>query len=68
MLIVILLCYVIIFINQYAWYGLTFKPELYYSTIRSLDCHVVYNVPFSCKANGDRNQFGAWLDSDVIVE
>ena len=29
---------------------------------------VVCNVPVSCKANGDRNQLGAWLDSDLIVE
>ena len=26
--------------------------------------HVVCNVPVSCKANRDRNQLGAWLDSD----
>ena len=29
---------------------------------------MVCNVPFSCKATGDRNQLGAWLDSDPIAE
>ena len=24
--------------------------------------------PVSCKAKGDKNQLGAWLDSDLIVE
>ena len=28
----------------------------------------VCNVPVCCKANGDRNQLGAWLDSDPNVE
>ena len=37
---------------------------LYYTAIRSLSRHVVYNAPFSCKANGDRNQLWAWLNSD----
>ena len=36
----------------------------YYTAIRSLNCHVVCDVPVSCKANGDRNQLWAWLDSD----
>ena len=30
--------------------------------------HVVCNAPVSCKAYGDGTQFGAWLDSDLIVE
>ena len=34
----------------------------YYSSIQSLYRHVVCNVWVSCKANGDRNQFGAWVD------
>ena len=38
---------------------------LYNLIIRSLYLH---NVPVSCKANRDRNQLGAWLDSDLIVE
>ena len=29
---------------------------------------MVWSVPVSCKANGDRNQSGAWLDSDLIVK
>ena len=36
----------------------------YYIAIRSLYRHVVCNVSVSCKANGDRNQLWAWLDSD----
>ena len=28
---------------------------------------MVCNVPISSKANGDRNQLGAWLDSDLII-
>ena len=34
------------------------------TAIRSLYRHVVCDVPVSCKANGDRNQLWAWLDSD----
>ena len=30
----------------------------YYSTIRPLYRHVIYTVPVSCKANGDRSHFG----------
>ena len=29
---------------------------------------MVCNVPVSAKANGNRNQLGAWLDSVLIVE
>ena len=29
---------------------------------------MVCNVPVSAKANGNRNQLGAWLDSGLIVE
>ena len=36
----------------------------YYTTIRSLYPLVVCNVSVSCKANGDRNQLWALLDSD----
>ena len=36
----------------------------YYTAIRSLYRHVVCDVPVSCKANGERNQRWAWLDSD----
>ena len=46
-------------------------PILYtkfYLTIGSLYRHMVWSVPVSCKANGDRNQSGAWLDSDLIVK
>ena len=28
---------------------------------------MVFNDPVSCKANGERNQLGAWLDSDLII-
>ena len=42
--------------------------EEYYSTVMSLYPHMVCNVPVSCKANGDRNQLGAWLGSHLIVE
>ena len=35
--------------------------------IQSLYRHVVYNVPVSCKANGDRDELWAWLDSDPKV-
>ena len=34
----------------------------------SLYLHVVFNGLVSCKANGARNQFLAWLGSDLIVE
>ena len=44
---------------------MTFK---YYSAIRSLNHHVVCNVSVSCKANKDRNQLGAWIDSDLVDE
>ena len=40
---------------------------IHYSAIRSM-YHMVCNVPLSCKTNRDRNQIGAWLDSDLIVE
>ena len=40
----------------------------YYTAVRSLFRHVVCNVPVSCKANRDRNQFEAWPDSDPIAE
>ena len=36
-----------------------------YLIIRPLYRHVVCNVPVPCKANGDRKQLGAWLDSDL---
>ena len=38
----------------------------YYTAIRSLYRHVVHicDVPVSLKANGDRDQLWAWLDSD----
>ena len=36
--------------------------------IRSLYRLVVCNVPVSCKITRDRNQLGAWLDTDRIVE
>ena len=38
----------------------------YYSNFGSLYRHVVCNVPISCKANGERSQLEAWLDSDLI--
>ena len=41
---------------------------MYYTMIQSLYRHVVCNVSVSCKANGDRNQLGAWLDTDLIAE
>ena len=37
----------------------------YYTANRLLNRHVVCDVPVSCKANGDRNQLWAWLDSDL---
>ena len=40
----------------------------YYSSIRSLYRHVVCNISVSCKANGDRNQFGRGLDSARLVK
>ena len=49
-------------------YAHHFFKILYYSTIRSLYCHMVCNVPVSCKANIERNQLGVWLDSDLIAE
>ena len=39
----------------------------FYPTFRSLYRHVECNVPVSCKAFGDRNQLGAWLDNDLIA-
>ena len=36
---------------------------MYYTAIQSLYHHLVCNATVSCKANGDRNQLGAWLDS-----
>ena len=44
------------------------KLVVYYSAIRSLYRHIVSTVPVSCKANGDRNQFGAWLDRVPIAK
>ena len=41
---------------------------IYYSDTRSMYHHMVCNVPVSCIANRDRNQMGAWLDSDLIIE
>ena len=35
------------------------------SAFRSLYRQVVCNVPISCKAKGDRNELGVWLDSDL---
>ena len=29
---------------------------------------MVCNVPVFCKDEGDRNQLGVWIDSDLIVE
>ena len=40
----------------------------YYTAIRSLYHHVVCDVPVSCKANGDKNQLWAWLDSDLKAD
>ena len=45
-----------------------FAYPSYNLTIRALyHRHVVCNVPVSCKSIEDRNQYGAWLDSDLIV-
>ena len=38
--------------------------DRYYTAIRSLYRHVVCDILVFCKANGDRNQLWAWLDSD----
>ena len=46
------------------WFDIT----RYDWAIWSLYRHVVCNVLVSCKANGDRNQLEAWLDSDPIAE
>ena len=37
------------------------------NSYRSLYRHVVCCVPVSCKANGVRNQFGAWRYSDLLA-
>ena len=36
----------------------------YNTAIQPLYHHVVCDIPVSCKANGDRYQLWAWLDSD----
>ena len=43
------------------------KMTKYDTTLNSLYCHVVCNVPESCKANGVGNHLGAWRYSDLIV-
>ena len=35
------------------------------TNIRSLYHHVFCNAPVSCKAYGDRNPIGTWLDSEA---
>ena len=37
-------------------------------TVPSLHRHVICNIPDLFIANRDRNQFGAWLDNDLITE
>ena len=46
---------------------LGFSLILQYTDIQSLYRHVVCIVPVSCKANRDRNQLEAWLDSDLYL-
>ena len=46
----------------------TQTSDPFISAIWSLNRHVVCDVPVSGKANGDRNQLWAWLDSDLKAD